>query len=257
MNYQDAINSKFLFVLGAIVATFVLFQSVVFLVRAYKQGLAIGMDKNKLNGAIKSSAIFSIVPSIPIVIGLFTLVGSLGVPIPWIRLSVVGAVTYELPAAQAAATAMGMSGLTDPNFTLEVFAGVVLTMSVGIVWGLLLCLFNGVKIVSKGMNKMQNTDKKWGEMFVGALFMGLVATFFGSIVMPPIVGMIKHTVPIYEGITSILVLLTSALLMFVFTSLSKKYKKLKWMEQFALPVSMVLAMVIAVGYHVMLGGSLV
>jgi len=251
MNYQDAINSTFMYVLGGIVAAFVLLQSSVFLIRAYRQGLKMGMDKKKLWGAI-----FSIVPSIPIVIGVFTLMKAIGVPVAWIRLSVVGAVTYELPAAEAAATAMGMTGLNDPNFTLNVFAGVVLTMSVGIITGLVLCIFNGVKIVQNRMDKMQKTDRKWGEMFVAALFMGLVATFFGSIVTPPIVGMIKGTVQAYEGITSILVLLTSAVLMLIFTTIAKKFKKLKWVEQFALPVSMVLAMVLAILYHTMLGGSI-
>lgn len=177
MTYQESINSSFMFLLGGIIATFVLVQSAIFLVRAYKQGLAIGMEKKKLFGAIKSSAIFSIVPSIPIVIGLFTMVNALGRPVSWIRLSVVGSVTYELPTAEAAATAMGMTGLADPNFTLDIFAGVVLTMTIGIIWGLVFSIFNGVKIVTNKMSKMENTDKTWGEMFVSALFMGLVATF--------------------------------------------------------------------------------
>lgn len=256
MNYQDTINSTFMYVLGAIVAAFVLIQSTVFLVRAYKQGLAMGMDKKKLTGAIKSSAVFSIVPSIPIVIGVFTLMKAIGVPMAWIRLSVIGAVTYELPAAEQAASAMGMSGLSDPNFSMSVFSGVVLTMSLGILAGLVMCLVDGVKLVQKRMDKMQKVDRKWGEMFVAALFMGLVAAFCGYIITPPLVGMFKGAVPVYEGVTSILVLLTSAILMFVLTTVSKKVKKLKWVEQFALPVSMILAMVLAVVYYVALGGSI-
>ena len=256
MNYQDTINSTFMYILGGIVAAFVLIQSAVFMIRAYSQGLKMGIDKKKLNGAIKSSAIFSIVPSIPIVIGVFTLMKSIGVPMSWIRLSVVGAVTYELPAAAQAATAMGMTGLDDPNFTMSIFSGVVLTMSIGILAGLIMCVVNGVKIVQKRMDKMQNVDKKWGEMFVGALFMGLVAAFCGYIITPPVVGMFRGTTPVYEGVTSILVLLTSAALMLLLTTLAKKVKKLKWVEQFALPVAMVLAMVLAVFYYIWLGGSI-
>ncbi|MEX1377954.1 MAG: DUF5058 family protein [Eubacteriales bacterium] len=256
MSYQDSINSTFLYILGGIVAAFVLLQSTIFLIRAYKQGLAMGMDKKKLNGAIKSSAVFSIVPSIPIVIGVFTLMKAVGIPVAWIRLSVVGAVTYELPAAETAAKAMGMIGLDDPNFTLQIFSGVVLTMSIGIIVGLVLSLVNGVKMVQKKMDKMQNADRTWGEMFVAALFMGLVATFFGSIVMPPIVGMIKGTAAVYDGLTPILVLITSAVFMLVLTAISKISEKLKWVEQFALPVSMVISMVLAVLYYALLGGSI-
>jgi len=256
MGYRDKINSPFMYILGGIVAAFVLIQSAVFLIRAYRQGIKMGMDKKKLNGAIKSSALFSIVPSIPIVIGVFTLMQAIGVPMAWIRLSVIGAVTYELPAAESAAAAAGMTGLTDPNFDMNIFAGVVLTMSVGIIIGLVLCVVNGVKMVQKKMDKMQNTDRKWGEMFVGALFMGLVATFFGSIVMPPLVGLIRGTMQVYDAVTSILVLVTSAVLMLIFTTISKKSEKLKWVEQFALPVSMVIAMVLAVVYYSALGGSI-
>ncbi|MBN2879813.1 MAG: DUF5058 family protein [Clostridia bacterium] len=256
MGYRDKINSPFMYILGGIVAAFVLIQSAVFLIRAYRQGIKMGMDKKKLNGAIKSSALFSIVPSIPIVIGVFTLMQAIGVPMAWIRLSVIGAVTYELPAAESAAAAAGMTGLTDPNFNMDIFAGVVLTMSVGIIIGLVLCVVNGVKLVQKKMDKMQNTDRKWGEMFVGALFMGLVATFFGSIVMPPLVGLVRGTMQVYDAVTSILVLVTSAVLMLVFTTISKKSEKLKWVEQFALPVAMVISMVLAVVYYSALGGSI-
>lgn len=255
MNYQDTINSTFMYVLGGIVAAFVLLQSAIFLVRAFKQGVAIGIDKRKLWGAVKSSAIFSIVPSIPIVISVFALMGAIGVPMAWIRLSVIGAATYELPAAKTAAAAMQMTGLNDPNINMSIFSGIVLTMSLGILAGLIMCLVNGVKFVQKRMDKMQNVDKKWGEMFVAAIFMGLVAAFCGYIITPPLVGMFSGMTTVYEGVTPILVLLTSAALMFLFTTLSKKVKKLKWVEQFALPVSMILSMVLAVVYYVWLGGN--
>lgn len=257
MSYQDSINSTFLYILGGIVAVFVLLQSAIFLVRAYKQGLAMGMDKKKLNGAIKSSAVFSIVPSLPIVIGLFALTALLGVPISWIRLSVVGSVSYEMIAADLAAKAMNITNFAEANIDIAYFATIVLIMSIGIIWGLVMCSVNGVKLVQKGMDKMQNTDKTWGEMFVGALFMGMVAAFFGSIVSPQIVGMLreKDQIPIYKGLTTIFVLITSAILMFVFTEIAKKFKKLKWIDDFALPISMVMAMALALAYNAMLGGN--
>ncbi|MCK5128320.1 MAG: DUF5058 family protein, partial [Clostridiales bacterium] len=148
MTYQDKINAPFMYLLGAIVAIFVIVQSFVFLRRAWKEGLKMGMTSKKLWSVVRSSAVFSIVPSIPIVIGVFSMTRALGVPIPWIRLSVVGAVTYELPVAEQAAKAMGMAqGLADSGFNMSVFAGVVLTMSIGIVWGMLLCLFGGLEVV--------------------------------------------------------------------------------------------------------------
>jgi len=201
LSYQDKINGPFMYVLGAVVAVFVIAQSLVFLVRAWKQGLKIGISRQKLWGTVRSSALFSIVPSIPIVIAVFTMSRALGVPLPWIRLSVVGAVTYELPVAEQAATAMGMAkGLADPNFNMSVFAGVALVMSIGIIWGLLLCLFGGLEFLNKRMDKMQDTDRKWGEIFVTSLFMGLVATFCGYIITPPIVQAIRDLAAGKDGL---------------------------------------------------------
>lgn len=259
MTYQEKINSPFMYLLGAIVAIFVIVQSLVFLRRAWKEGLRMGMTSKKLWSVVKSSAVFSIVPSIPIVIGVFSMTKALGVPIPWIRLSVVGAVTYELPVAEQAAQAMGMAGgLADPAFNMSVFVGIVWTMAIGIMWGMILCLIGGLNIVNKRMNNMQKTDKKWGEIFVSSLFMGLVATFCGSIITPPIVDAVRRlnegASDWAVGFTGILTLVTSAVLMALFTNLSKK-EGAKWLENFALPLAMLCSMAMAIVYTMMLGGS--
>ena len=101
MNFNP--NSSFMFILAAIVIAFVIAQSVFFLVRAYRHGIAIGMDRAKLNKTIVSTAVFTIAPAISILLGILTLAKFLGIPLPWIRLSVVGAITYELPAATSTA----------------------------------------------------------------------------------------------------------------------------------------------------------
>jgi hypothetical protein len=174
---------------------------------------------------------------------------------------VVGAVSFEIPAAEQALQAMGItSGLAESSIDMSIFAGIIWTMSIGIIWGLLLCLFGGLNIVNKRMNKMQDTDKKWGEIFVSSLFMGLVATFCGSIITPPIVKAVARlkegATDWAVGFTGILTLITSAFLMVLFTNLSKK-ENAKWLENFALPLSMLISMAMAIVYTFMLGGSLV
>ena len=150
--------------------------------------------------------------------------------------------------------------LPDPNFNMSVFAGVVLVMSIGIIWGLLLCLFGGLNVLDKRMGKMQNTDRKWGEIFVTSLFMGLVAAFCGYIVTPPIVNAVKElmlgTASWAVGFAGILTLLTSAALMFLFSKLSEKSEKTKWLDGFALPLSMMISMGMAIVYTVILGGAI-
>ncbi|MCK5129762.1 MAG: DUF5058 family protein, partial [Clostridiales bacterium] len=118
----------------------------------------------------------------------------------------------------------------------------------------------GLEVVNRRMDKMQNTDKKWGEIFVTSLFMGLVATFCGYIITPPIVNAIigfrEGVAGWAVGFSGILTLITSALLMLLFTNISRKNESVKWLESFALPLSMLLSMGMAIVYTIMLGGSL-
>ena len=105
MSFMDVMNSPLLYILVSAGILYILIFCAVTFRKAYRHGLDIGMSKEKLRTVIVSSAIYTIVPSISIVIGLFSLSMVIGVPWSWFRLSVVGAVTYELMAADMAATA--------------------------------------------------------------------------------------------------------------------------------------------------------
>ena len=65
-----------------------------------------GISKQKVSEIIKSTAIFSIVPSIAIAIGLATLVIVIGIPYAWLRLSVNRSLSYELMASNMALSAL-------------------------------------------------------------------------------------------------------------------------------------------------------
>ena len=102
-------NSTFLYGLAVAVILFVLAQSTFFLIRAWRRGIQLGLGAAKLKKTIVSTAIFTIAPAISFLIGIVTLSKFLGIPLPWIRLSVIGALTYELPAATSTANALGIS----------------------------------------------------------------------------------------------------------------------------------------------------
>ena len=96
------LNSPSIYLICGAIIAFVAAVCVVFMVRAYRAGLMIGMDRAKLNRALTSSVTFSVLPSIGILLGVIALSGSLGVPWPWLRLSVIGALHYETQVAQEA-----------------------------------------------------------------------------------------------------------------------------------------------------------
>ena len=96
-------NGPFMYGLVAVVILFVIAMSVRFIVLAWKRAKKIGMDPKVLRRVAVSSAIFTIAPAVSILLGVIALSRALGFPLPWLRLSVIGALTYETPAAASAA----------------------------------------------------------------------------------------------------------------------------------------------------------
>ena len=95
-------ESPFMYAVASIIIVFVVVQSVFFIVRAWKRGRQIGIPLEDLKNTVTSSALFTIAPAIAILATVLTLAGTLGIVLPWIRLSVIGNLQYEVTAAQAA-----------------------------------------------------------------------------------------------------------------------------------------------------------
>ena len=89
-----SVNHPLLFLLALIPVVGVLAQSVYFLVKALRRGREIGMDAGKIRKTVRTAAIFTIAPAVSIVISVITLSQTLGIPLPWLRLSVVGSLSY-------------------------------------------------------------------------------------------------------------------------------------------------------------------
>ena len=170
-------NSSFLFIVAAVVIAFVVAQSAFFLVRAYRHGVEIGMDRTKLKKTVLSTAVFTVAPAVSILLGILTLSKFLGIPLPWIRLSVVGAITYELPAATSTATALGLS-LSDTITDPKAYTAIAWVMTLGIIPGMIMIpLF--LKKIQGGIMKIKNKDSKWGDLFMTSLFLGMISAFLG------------------------------------------------------------------------------
>lgn len=57
------------------------------------------MDTTTIKKTVRSAAIFTVAPAISIVIAILSLSQSLGLPLLWLRLSVIGLLSYEAIAA--------------------------------------------------------------------------------------------------------------------------------------------------------------
>ena len=182
MNILSLLNSAPMYAICGGIIAFVAVVCAVFMVRAYRAGLAMGIDRVKLKRAITSSATFSLLPSVGILLGVIALSGSLGTPWPWLRLSVIGALHYETQVAQAAAEQVGMSSLSAAEMTPSGFATIALLMSICIMWGMVFSIFFNKKYLSrlKAPKKNGAAGGGFGDTAMTAMFIGLVSAYIGS-----------------------------------------------------------------------------
>ena len=77
-------NSTTMAILCGITILIVLLQPVIFMIVAFKRGKELNMTDQEMKEAARSSAIFSIIPSLPIIVSYLLLVPSLGRYFPWL-----------------------------------------------------------------------------------------------------------------------------------------------------------------------------
>ena len=71
---KEIANSSLMMILVVIGLVYIIGLSLAFLKKAYTRCLELGISKETINNVIKSSAVFSIVPAISIVVGFFALI---------------------------------------------------------------------------------------------------------------------------------------------------------------------------------------
>ena len=264
------VNHPILFVIVGLLVAVVLGQSVYFLVKALKRSKELGMDQKKIGKTIKTAAIFTIAPAVAIVISIMTLSNKLGLPLPWLRLSVVGSMSYETVAASNALQAMGQALGSGGDLTAQQYLNVVLVMTISIMMGIWLVPVIGKKLQS-GMASLGNRDAKWADIFSNGLFIGMISAFLGFVfcdvsrLWDPAARFVTETiiengqevkveVPVSatSGLIPVCVLLVSAVVMIICGLLMRK-PKLKWLSEYALPISLVLGMASAIPLTMWLG----
>ena len=246
------VNHPVLFLLVGLLVAVVLGQSVYFLVKALRRSREIGMDQQKIRKTIRTAAIFTIAPAVSIVISVIALSKSLGLPLPWLRLSVVGSLSYEAIAAENAVSAMGLSLGKITSLTAQQFVNITLVMTISILVGIWLVPVIGKKLLS-GMSNLGAKDAKWADIFQNAMFIGMISAFLGYVfcdisrLWAPVEGYSTTS-----GLVPVCTMGVSALVMVVLGLLMRK-PKLKWLGDYALPISLVLGMVAAIPITTALG----
>ena len=254
-----------LYLIAGAVILFVLGQSVFFLIKAYKQGQALGLDKSKLRNAITSSALFTVPSALSVLATVIALAPALGLVIPWVRLSVIGNLMYETTAAEAAMEAFGHQGSIAVAVTDKtVYAGIAWVMTLGICFSLVILPFVAKplhkKLLSAGNKKEEpkaetvenapeeGKKKKRGlngfinDHATPAIFIGLIGAFIARAIIG---GGKPETFGDGAGVLSIITLVVAIVSSILLELLAKKLK-LSWLEPFVMPIGMIIAMIAAI-----------
>ena len=248
---EFSVNHPILYLLVGLLVAVVLGQSVFFLVKALRHSKQIGMDQSKIKKTIKTAAFFTIAPAVSIVISVITLSKSLGLPLPWLRLSVVGSLSYEAIAASNAVSAMGLTLGKIENLTAQQFVNITLVMTISIMMGIWLVPAIGKKLLG-GMSSLENRDKKWAEIFQNAMFIGMIAAFLGFVFCDISRLWTPGDYSATSGLIPVCVLLAAAVVMVICGLLMKK-PKFAWLGDYALPISLILGMAAAIPITAWLG----
>ena len=219
MNFKE---DSFMVAIALCVVFFVVAQALFFLVRAVKRAKELGIANQTIKNTIVSSSLFTIAPAIGIVATVLTLSAGLGYVLPWIRLTVIGNISYEVTAATNAVEAFGLAGgISQPIMPL-----------------ILVPIF--LKKVQSKMNKAVSKNSALSSVLSAAAFIGLISAF----VARAIAGKgDAHIIGDGAGILSITALISSVILMLIMQKLAG-LEKLKWLESFAMPFAMIGAMAI-------------
>lgn len=221
--YSYVANSGTMLLFCSLAIVAVLVQAVIFMRTAWKRALELGYTKKDLLKVVKSSAIFSIIPSLPIVISYMILMPSLGKYFPWLRLSVIGSATYETMAANMAATNFGYT--LGENFDVNIFGSLLWVVTMGIF--LSSCSSLLLKTFDKKMQSVTAKPNSFGAIVPSIMFVGMMATI---------------SAPYLIDVTNIPSLVTIIVSAAVMIGLNAAGKKLPILKEFAFALSMVAGM---------------
>ena len=147
------VNHPILFVIAGIIVAVVVAQSGFFLVRAWRRALELGMSKTTLKKTVTSAAVFTIAPAVSILVGVLVLSKKLGIALPWLRLSIIGSLSYETVAAETTLEQIDLAPGAAVTSASQ-FVTVLWVMTLGIIVGLFMVPIFAKKI-QKGIKGME------------------------------------------------------------------------------------------------------
>ena len=240
MDAMQIANSIPMWVACGIPVCLIIFQSLLFLSKARQASKDIQVPDEKIKKAIRASAITSIGPSLVILSGMLSLLVTVGGPVGWMRLSLIGSVMFEGIAAGIGTQQVGVTLGTDP-MTPTALAMAVWTMVLCSIGWVIFATFSASRM-EKIQHKITGGSTKRMGIISGAAIIACFSSFVGS-------HLIRATAEtgFYFSKNAVAAIL-GALCMFIMMKVSAKNKKLaEWNLTIAMIVAMILTAVLPIG----------
>ena len=214
MDAMKIANSIPMWLACALPVAFVILQAVLFARGAYKSGKKLGLNDKQMKKAMKSSAVTSIGPSIVVLSAMLSLLVSVGGPIGWMRLSMIGSVMFESIAAGLGTSAVGVQLGTD-TLTPE-----------------------AEKKVSRGNTGTLTT-------IASCAIIGVFSAMCASHLSKPFYSMMMKAdqITMSGAWKNALACVLGAVIMFVLTKVANK-KEIGWLKEWSLTITILGAMII-------------
>lgn len=225
MNALEIANSAPMWIACGLAVLVVVLQAVIFAVKAYQAGPKVGLKKEQMKKAMKSSAITSIGPSVVILSGMLSLLITVGGPIAWMRLSMIGSVMFESIAAGLGTNAVGVT--LGADVMTEEALGMAL-------WTMVLCSIGWVIFATFSANRMDKIQTKLSGGDTAKLISistAAVIGVFSAMSAQHLVKLNKNSIACVLG----------GVIMFIMMKVSEKVPALK---EWNLTISILLAMII-------------
>lgn len=172
-NLKVIANSAPLWIIAFIIVSLVIMQALIFLRIASKAAPKADMTKDEVKTSIQTGLISAIGPSFAVAFVVISIISLIGSPLTLMRIGIIGSAATEAGAVQIGQEAFG-SNMRDAGFTVEGFATIVWTMSVGGMGWLVFTLFF-TKSLENIQNKIQNKIPKLMGIVSSAAMMGAFA----------------------------------------------------------------------------------
>ena len=225
--FQATLSSPVMWIVSAPLVIISVSQAIMFLGRCRKEAAAIGISKEKVNSAMRSSALTALGPSLSPVIVMLSLIVSIGAPTAWMRLCDVGAARTELGVCSLMASLLGV------EMNTETFGAEAFTYSL---WGMALNNFGWLGMVFFFTHRMdgitakmeEKFDSKWIKVMMNSASIGLFAYLLINQIQS--LAMTKLTPAVIGAVMQLLI--------------TKGFRKNKRLQELSLGISLLCGMLI-------------